>query len=90
MNFKRIIFVLISALLCLSSYANIIVVGGLTHEEIASPNQSYTGVISLENPETREVEVKIYQRDYFFVADGEVYYGDPGTRARRSSSRPRC
>ena len=36
-------------------------------------------------PEKTPQEVKVYQTDYLFYADGSTYYGDPGTMPRSNT-----
>jgi hypothetical protein len=61
------------------------VVGALTHEYDVTPGGSYTGTIVVQNPEKFPQEVRVYQTDYLFYADGASYYGDPGTMPRSSA-----
>ena len=65
--------------------ANIIVIGGLTHEKKTTAGEKYTGVISIQNPDNKDQEVKVYQHDYFFKATGEVFYNDPATQERSNA-----
>jgi hypothetical protein len=66
--------------------ANVIIVGGLTHEHEARIGESYEGVIEIKNIENKPQEVKIYQTDYSFYADGRILYSDPG-KVPRSNAR---
>jgi len=65
--------------------AGVIVVGGLTHEKETSVGESYDGKIVLNNIESTLQEVKIYQTDYLFYADGRIIYGDPGKLSRSNA-----
>jgi hypothetical protein len=71
--------------ICPPVHAGVIVSGGLTHEKEALPGESYSDKIEIQNVEDTPQEVKIYQTDYFFYADGRIIYGDPGKLARSNA-----
>jgi len=77
-------FILI--LLSSNSFANVAIIGGLTNEHIAKPGETYQGNITLANLDEEPQEVRIYQTDYAFFADGKAIYGDPGSIARSNTS----
>ncbi len=64
---------------------NVIIVGGLTHEHEARIGESYEGSIEIKNIEDRPQEVKIYQTDYSFYADGRILYSNPGKMPRSNA-----
>jgi hypothetical protein len=66
--------------------ANIIINGSLAQEYQAIPGESYTGQIGVKNTGKDEVEVKIYQTDYRFYANGENFYDEPGTIQRSNAN----
>jgi hypothetical protein len=74
-------------LICVSavSHAAIIVTGSLTHEYEVAPGGSYEGSIDVLNQGNGAQEVKAYQTDYSFSADGKVLYGDPGILPRSNA-----
>ena len=65
---------------------NIIILGELTHEKESAPGQEYTGSIAVSNVEENPCEVKVYQTDYQFFADGRILYSDPGMLERSNAS----
>lgn len=67
-------------------FCGVIVKGGLTYEHTVSPGQTAEGVFELVNNDETAQEVKLYQTDYFFYADGRVLYGEPG-KLERSNAR---
>ncbi|MDZ7317168.1 MAG: hypothetical protein ONB24_13705 [candidate division KSB1 bacterium] len=68
-----------------SAEAGIIIRNGLVHEFTCSRGDSLQGFIELENPGTESQEVRIYQTDYQFDADGKVFYPDPGSTPRSNA-----
>jgi hypothetical protein len=65
--------------------AEIMVSGALTYEHEVAPGKTYEGSITILNPDREVREVKVYQTDYLFYADGATYYGDPGTMPRSNT-----
>ncbi len=59
--------------------AQISVQGGLTHEFVVRPGQSYTGDIVITNNAGTSTGLEVTQTDYFFLADGSNVYGEPGS-----------
>jgi len=68
------------------SWAQIQVVGSLTAQRSAKPGEVYEGTIALTNAGDAPEEAKIYQRDYFFFADGTVLYAEPSTEDSSNAS----
>ncbi len=66
--------------------AQIAVVSDAVEEKTAAAGESYGGTIRILNTSGRAQEVKVYQTDYAFHADGRTMYGEPGT-APRSNAR---
>ncbi len=64
---------------------SVIVTGGLTYEFEAAAGGSLEGTIACSNPDDKPQEIKAYQTDYFFYADGTVLYGDPGKLPRSNA-----
>ncbi len=50
------------------------------------PGRSYDGTIDVANPSKAPQEIKVYQTDYLFFADGTRSYGEPGS-IQRSNAR---
>ena len=88
MNFRTVI-ILPGLLLVLAmppaSRAGISVTSGLTYEKDAGAGAAYQGTLQLKNPGNASQEVKVYQTDYLFYADGRNLYGDPGTTPRSNA-----
>lgn len=59
--------------------AKVSVTSGLTLENKASAGDTYKQEINLKNSDSTPQEVKLYQTDYLFYADGSNLYNDPGT-----------
>jgi hypothetical protein len=78
-------FIAVFMLASLSLYASVVVKGSLTHERQAVIGSSYEDRIEIQNNGDKPEEVKIYQTDYLFYADGRYIYGDPG-KIRRSNA----
>jgi len=60
--------------------------GPLTREFDVQPGRSYDGTIDVANPSKAAQEIKVYQTDYLFYADGTRSYGEPGS-IQRSNAR---
>ena len=73
---------LVSSLACPSG---LIVVGGLSREAQLEPGSKLQGRIVLRNNADTPQEVKLYQRDYLFWADGRNEYPEPGTTPRSNA-----
>ena len=58
--------------------AEVSIVGAMTSEITVAPGGSYEGAIDVSNPGDKPQEIKAYQTDYFFYADGKFVYGEPG------------
>lgn len=63
----------------------ILVVGELTHEHNLQPGDSTTGAIEIMNQGDGSEQVRVYQTDFSFQADGTNEYGDPGQMARSNA-----
>jgi peptidoglycan hydrolase-like protein with peptidoglycan-binding domain len=86
MSMKLGISILVAALLAASNVAaQVGIVGALTHEYTITPGRSYEGSIDIDNSSDTAQEVKAYQSDYFFYADGSTLYGEPGDLPRSNA-----
>ena len=65
--------------------ASVAVVGPLAHEYTVQIGESYEGLLELQNTTQEPQEVRIYQSDYFFYADGRILYGEPGELPRSNA-----
>ncbi|SHF53712.1 hypothetical protein SAMN05444274_106110 [Mariniphaga anaerophila] len=84
---KRLSFAgMLSFFIPLFSWANIVVLNGLTHENQAQPGESYRGTIQVQNASEHNRSVKIYQRDYWFSYTGESRHDLAGTSERSNAN----
>ncbi|MDD5712578.1 MAG: hypothetical protein PHY31_07470 [Smithellaceae bacterium] len=84
---KTIIVVLAASLFfAFPLWAGVTIVGGLSHERDVNPGETYRGVIMIKNTTDQIQEVKVYQTDYSFLADGTSSYGEAG-RLERSNAK---
>jgi hypothetical protein len=67
------------------SSGGVAVLGGLSQEKTANPGDVYENTIHLKNDSETSCEVRIYQTDYAFLANGETSYDDPGTSPRSNA-----
>lgn len=84
----RFSFPLLALTACLwagVSDAGITPVGEMTHEKTAKSGERYQGTIVLQNTDANPVEVKVYQTDYSFDADGSSHYGEAGGLPRSNA-----
>ena len=68
------------------SQAAVILESELTDARSSIAGASYEGIIRLRNTGTEQSEVKLYQTDYGFEADGSNTYGPPGKVARSNAN----
>jgi hypothetical protein len=68
-----------------NSLASIVVLNGLTHENMAQTGETYRGVIQIQNAGKSERSVRVYQRDYWFSYTGESKHDDAGTMVRSNA-----
>lgn len=65
--------------------AGINVEGPLVVDKVAQPGDSYRGTIAVRNSGREPIEVKLYQTDYAFSADGRNDFGPPGSSPRSNA-----
>lgn len=66
--------------------AQIAIVSATVQEAEAAAGESYTGTIRLRNGTAEPQELKLYQTDYAFQADGRTVYGEPGSTPRSNAA----
>lgn len=66
--------------------AQIAIVSATVQEAEAAVGESYTGTIRLRNATAEPQELKLYQTDYAFQADGKTLYGEPGSTPRSNAA----
>lgn len=78
--------------LCLSlaflhggAMAAVVITGALTHEFTVVPGRIYSGRIEVSNPDDTPQELKAYQTDFTFNAEGSTSYGEPGSVPRSNA-----
>lgn len=88
MNYRKMFLVLfLTALVCPFARAgSVSVVGDLTQTATNGPGGKTEGKIIVQNTFDTAQQVRVYQTDYLFYADGRNLYGDPGSVARSNSS----
>lgn len=65
--------------------ADVSVVNGLTHEKSIKNGETYENRLILKNVAGEPAEVRLYQTDYSFTADGRKFYDSPGTGPRSNA-----
>jgi hypothetical protein len=80
--------IILSLLLLITSgvFAQVQVSSNLTIIGTGRPGEAYEGVIKLQNSGEKSENVKIYQRDFLFYADGLTTYDEPGTAPRSNAA----
>jgi hypothetical protein len=68
-----------------SSLAGVSVVGGLARSHPVKPGDSFEGIILVKNNSADPAEVRVYQTDYRFFADGSNFYDKPGSHPRSNA-----
>jgi hypothetical protein len=69
----------------LPAAADVSVVNGLTHEKTIKKGETYESLVILKNIAAEPAEVRLYQTDYSFTADGRKFYDSPGTGPRSNA-----
>jgi hypothetical protein len=86
----KAVFVLLAALVCLlypaALLSGISLRGGLTHERVVWPGETYRGAVTVVNSGDKEQDVLVYQTDYRFTCDGAYHYDQAGTNERSNAS----
>ena len=77
---------LLAPWLAVSAAAGIAPDGEATQVHSARPGDAYRGSIAIRNPGATVVQVKLYQTDYNFSADGRNSFDAPGSRARSNAT----
>ena len=69
----------------LPAAADVSVINGLTHEKNAKSGETYESTVILKNVAAVPAEIRLYQTDYSFTADGRKFYDAPGTGPRSNA-----
>jgi hypothetical protein len=65
---------------------DISIIGGLSRDAVVQPGDTVEGKILVSNNRTKETQVKIYQTDYLYYANGTNQYADPGSCERSNAA----
>ncbi|MFC2166710.1 hypothetical protein ACFLQZ_01945 [Acidobacteriota bacterium] len=68
------------------TYAEIGVVGDLTHTQSAQPGETYETRIAVKNFGDHETEIKVFQRDFSYNSDGKQFFYEKGAQKRSNAS----
>jgi len=79
------IILLLFFLPALYAYSQIIIVGEMTHEKKVMQGETHNGTITIHNKGKEIKNVRVYQTDYSFSADGTSQYGEPGSLDRSNA-----
>lgn len=85
------LFMLVTSLIWVAitaqaAHANIVVLGDLTRKYQLMPGQTHESIIELENRDSQDKKVMIYQTDYKYLASGDISFPPPGTCNRSNAS----
>lgn len=64
---------------------SIVVINGLTHIHQTNEGEIVKGVIEVQNNGFETKAVRVYQKDYLFSHEGEVFYNSPGSNLRSNA-----
>ena len=67
-------------------YAEIRVIGDLTHTQIAQPGETYETRIVIKNFGDQETGIKVYQRDFSYNSDGNQFFYERGAQKRSNAT----
>lgn len=85
--FKSLVFFLLfSVVFSFQSVSNIVVLNGLTHENVSNVGENYRGTIQIQNTAEQVKNVRIYQKDYWYSHTGESKHDPAGTLQRSNAS----
>jgi|SRR5690554_87652 len=79
---KKYLFLTVILLFCNFGYASIVITNGLTHSYRIEEGTIHQGVISIQNTAKTSQNIKLYQNDYRYSAQGVSHYDEPGQNPR--------
>jgi hypothetical protein len=82
---KAVFFLFIFLLAADTCLAGVSVIGELARKKTVRPGERYEGVVTVKNRGDTAAEVRLYQTDYLFYADGRNIYGEPGSAPRSNA-----
>lgn len=72
-------------ILPLKAHASVEVLGSLKHVLIANPGDVIKGEIKIQNNESTDQEVRVYQTDLLYNLKEQTYYDEPGSNKRTNA-----
>jgi hypothetical protein len=85
MKTRKWIFFALVLIASVSALAQVAVLQDLINEKTVLAGQTYEGVITVQNLGSENREVRVYQNDYRYDAEGIKAYSEPGTNPRSNS-----
>lgn len=83
---KALISVLFVYYCCfVTAQAGVTVIGSLARNHTADPGAGFEGIILLKNTTRTPANVRVYQTDYLFFANGTNLYSQPGSHPRSNA-----
>jgi hypothetical protein len=70
----------------LSAYASVEVTGSLKHMHNANPGEVIKGEIKIQNNDSTDQEVRVYQTDLLFNLKDNTFYDEPGGNKRSNAN----
>jgi len=80
------IFLSLVLLISLSANASVEVIGSLKHVQNAKPGEVIKGEIKIQNNNSTDQEVRIYQTDLLYNSQDQTFYDEPGGNRRSNAS----
>ena len=75
------IFLSLFLLISLSANASVEVIGSLKHAHNAKPGEVIKGEIKIQNNNSTDQEVRIYQTDLLYNFQEQTFYDEPGGKS---------
>ena len=82
----KMVLILAIMLFPICAQTDIIMNGSLSHVHQTDPGITYKDQILVNNTGNKKVEVKVYQTDYRFYANGDNFYDETGTIKRSNAN----
>ncbi|MDP4276365.1 MAG: hypothetical protein Q8914_01910 [Bacteroidota bacterium] len=82
---KSFLYLLILFFLPFTSFASVEVIGSLKQVHNANPGELVKGQIKIQNNDSADQEVKIYQTDFLFNSQDQTFYDEPGSNKRSNA-----
>lgn len=79
------IFLSLFLVLSLSANASVEVIGSLKHVYTGNPGDLIKGVIKVQNNDSTDQEIKVYQTDLLYNFQEKTFYDEPGNHSRSNA-----